>query len=586
MSQSTVYNSGAPVMVARADGRIDTTEPVLLPIMAPRLQADCEPDGKITVSVWGVGTLATVKFTALKGPFIYSPNCIQAADGGVFVAQSAPAMVIRGAQLARFAAARRASWWHKPNEAEMAVKSTRRGALRLLQLSWGAIGVEQRGSDLVIAAGADVDEVYEAFELSVEQIEAEAAAYIARCDRLPEADPLLRSMVQQGTHAALSAIRQDRDGAFGGLAAGQGYSSPARTYYRDGYWTLQPLLELAPEAVREQVRLLAKGVRDDGEAPSAVILSGPAQSAAWDIFRRSTEPYATEHARSGEWWSDHFDSPLFFILAVGDYVAATGDTAEAERHWSKVAAIVARYQRAAGPDGLPLKPNHDRDWADNVYREGHVAYDLGLWLGAMDVVAKLGAKHDPKLAAEAAALAKAGRAALDTSLWLEEAGHHAEFRNTDGFVEDHFAIDSLTLLRYDATSPERAERTLRTAERMLESRGNPDQPYGDWGTLCAFPPYKRAADTRSKSAFAYRYHNGSDWPYWDGVYAQERLRRGLGGARYALTRWWQACLQSGWAGAVEYYSPPYGRGSLLQGWSGLPAGVAVSYRASLLAEQG
>jgi hypothetical protein len=95
--------------------------------------------------------------------------------------------------------------------------------------------------------------------------------------------------------------------------------------------------------------------------------------------------------------------------------------------------------------------------------------------------------------------------------------------------------------------------------------------------LCTFPPYRRRSDTRAKSAFPFRYHNGADWPYWDGVYAEELLRRKLPGWRYPLLRWWQTCLQQGWAGAVEYFSPPFGRGSPLQGWSSLPAGVALRY---------
>ena len=103
--------------------------------------------------------------------------------------------------------------------------------------------------------------------------------------------------------------------------------------------------------------------------------------------------------------------------------------------------------------------------------------------------------------------------------------------------------------------------------------------------LCAYPPYQRPRDVRAKSAFAFRYHNGSDWPYWDGVYAEERLRHGLGGARYALTRWWEMCLANGWAGAVEYYSPPFGRGSLLQGWSAMPAAIAIKYGLERLSDQ-
>jgi len=378
-------------------------------------------------------------------------------------------------------------------------------------------------------------------------------------------------------HAALSSIRHDEDGAFAGLAAGQAYSSPARTYYRDGYWTLQPLLKLAPEAVRDQIRVLAKGVQADGEAPSGVILSGPAQSAAWRQFIQHPDRYKEHHLRPEDWWSDHFDSPLFFVLMVGDYVRETGDAAEAQRQWPVIAAIMERYFRLAGPDGLPLKPRHDRDWADNVYREGLVSYDLGLWVGALDVVAKLGSKTDPGLAARAKTAASQARKTIDGLLWVESRQGYADYRTPDGFIEDHLVLDSLTLTRYDAVPDRKAERLLRSMQATLEARHNAEQPYGDWGVLCAYPPFKRARDVRAKTAFAFRYHNGSDWPYLDGLYAEERLRRGLGGARYALTRWWEFCLEQGWAGPVEYYAPPFGRGSLLQGWSTMPAAVALKY---------
>jgi glycogen debranching enzyme len=125
---------------------------------------------------------------------------------------------------------------------------------------------------------------------------------------------------------------------------------------------------------------------------------------------------------------------------------------------------------------------------------------------------------------------------------------------------------------------------LHSIERTLESRHNAEQPYGDWGMLCAYPPFKRVRDIRAKTAFPFRYHNGSDWPYLDGLYAEERLRRGLGGARYPLLRWWEMCLANGWAGPVEYFSPPFGRGSALQGWSAMPAAVALKYGAAALAD--
>ena len=156
------------------------------------------------------------------------------------------------------------------------------------------------------------------------------------------------------------------------------------------------------------------------------------------------------------------------------------------------------------------------------------------------------------------------------ALWLADRGWYADYRNSDGFVEDHLMIDSLTLLRFNAIPETRARSVLAAVAQRLESRNNREQSYGDWGVLCAFPPYRRRSDTRAKSAFPFRYHNGGDWPYWDAVYAEERLRRGMPGWRYPLLRWWQTCLDQGWAGAVEYFSPPFGRGSLLRAGAASP----------------
>jgi Glycosyl-hydrolase family 116, catalytic region len=575
-------------MTARPDGGLAGSEPVLLPIMAPRLQADCRPDGMVDLALWGCGKLAKVSFTPLAGPYFYSPNRIVAAHGGIYVAQSAPAMLVRGARLRRVTPAPRCAWWHEPAGGRKSVVTHGAGGKSVV-LPWGVVLIEERRDDLVLAVGASMEEAREAMRLDTDDIVAEADAYAARCDRMPDADPVLRSMVIQGVHAALSSIRRDSEGGFAGLAAGQAYSAPARTYYRDGYWTMQPLLTLAPDIVKEQIGLLANGVQPDGEAPSGVILSGPAQSQAWADFlqhpNRFPDRYREDHRRPGDWWSDHFDSPLFFILTIGDYVRTTGDVGEAERRWPMVRAIIARYLGFATDGVLPLKPRNDRDWADNVYREGLVAYDLGLWVGALDVVAEIGQTLDVALAEKAKTTAAAARKAIDEALWVEPRQGYADYRTPDGFVEDHLALDSLTLARFDAIPKAKAKRLLGAIEASLESRNNDAQPYGDWGVLCAYPPFKRPADLRAKSAFAYRYHNGSDWPYWDGVYAEERLRRGLGGARYALTRWWEICLKNGWAGAVEYFSPPFGRGSLLQGWSAMPAAVALKYgRAALAAD--
>lgn len=574
MSASPPDETAPPLLSPRADGLIDAARPVVLPFMAPRLQGELSPDGRLDLSLWGAGRLGVLSLRGPAWPGVIGPNRLETPNGGgLWVAQSAPALLLRGARAIRFTPARRGAGWARP---VAPVPVLHEGARRVAELPWGVAVIELRGTDIVVAAGADRAEAEHGLALSADAIIAEANAYAAACDRLPAADPLLRSLVIQGVHAARSAIRRDEHGAFAGLAAGLAYSAPARTYFRDGYWTLQALLRLEPLVVRDEIDLLARGIQPDGEAPSGVIPSGPAQSAAWEARRAAGKRLASAHRRPGDWWSDHFDSPLFFVMMVGDYVDATGDRTPLERHAARVAAVFERYARlAAEGGGLPAKPRHDRDWADNVYREGHVAYDLGLWLGALGMIAR----HVPALAPRARALRAAALPRLDT-LWA--GAHYADWRRPDGSTEPHLALDSLTLLRADAVPEDRALEVLGAVRQTLESRRNHAQRWGDWGMLCAFPPFARRADTRAKSAFAFRYHNGADWPWLDGLYARERLRRGLGGWRYPLTRWWETCLARGWAGPVEYFSPPFGRGSLLQGWSGYPAAVALEFSDTVL----
>lgn len=523
------------MLTPRADGLLESATAVRTPFMAPRLQGELRPDGALRVAVWGAGDLATVWLDPLEGPFRFAPNRVTTPAGGLFVAQSAPVALVRGARLRGI----------DPGE----------------HAASGCVLVDEAGQDLRVAAGADRGEAERALLLPPGQIVAEAQAHVRACDRLPEGDPVLRSLVIHGVHAALASARRDAAGGFAGLAAGAAYSTPARTYFRDAYWTTPLLLQVDPDLVRAEIDLLATGIQPDGEAPSGVITAG---HAAWEAARLADPERARAHTRPGEWWSDHFDSPPLFVLMVADHQRATGDLGPAERHAGRIAAIAQRYRRLAGADGLPLKPRHDRDWADNVFREGRVGYDLGLWFGAL------------------ASGSGEARAAIDAALWRPE-GWYADYITPDGFTERHLALDTLTLLRFGAASDGKALSALAACRRILETRHNAQQPWGDWGVMCVFPPYARPADLRDKSADPFRYHNGGDWPWLDGLYAAERLRRGLPGWRWPLVRWWERCLEKGWPGAVEHYGPEHGEGSLIQAWSSLPAAVALEHRAAMLA---
>jgi glycogen debranching enzyme len=519
--------------------------------MAPRLQGELAADGVLTLSIWGNGEVGRLRFAPESGPYVLAPNRLESPRGGLYVAQSAPVLVTRGV---------------RPTD--------------IWPSGTGGFVVEPRGADFVVAAGDDQLEAGAAFGMDVETIVREANDYAARCDLAPAADPLLRTLVMHGAHAALSSARKDGRGGFAGLAAGLAYSNPPRTYYRDGYWTMQLLGRLAPDLAAAEIELLASAVQANGEAPSAVIVSGR-HADDFERRRRADAVMAATNRRSGEFWSDHFDSPLFFVLAVAEHAAASGEDTLAKAYWPLLGNVFHSYMGLRGSAGLPVKPRNDRDWADNVYREGVVAYDIGLWIGALDALATLGERLDPQLGAAARAEAVAAREATDEGLWRGE--HYADYVRPDGWAEPHLALDALMLLRFGAIPEPRALAVLDEVRSHLESRHNSEQPYGDFGMLCAFPPFADHAALRSKSADPYRYHNGGEWPWLDAVYAAERLRRGLPGWRYPLTRWWSYCLEQGWAGPVEHFSVPYGRGSLLQGWSSLPAAVALEFADRVLA---
>jgi hypothetical protein len=411
-------------------------------------------------------------------------------------------------------------------------------------------------------------------------------------------DALLTCMFTSCLHAARSSRKELAGGRFGGFSAGTGYVMPPRTYFRDSYWTLQALLPFQPSAAVEQVRLLANGVGEDGEAPSGVIVASEAGRRVWEARVAADPSLAANHTRPGQWWSDHFDSPFYFALLARDAltwsVAAEhepGAGSRASRLSAAVeepvggvsladgiVAVLERGRRLAGAGSLPIKPLNDRDWADNVFRYGFVTYDVALYHGALEAGAQLLAGTRPWLAAQYRATAAAVRRAATRHLFDQRAGHFVEFLPAHGDGtggETHLTLDSLVALRTGLASPAQADSMLAATSTLLETRHNHHQPYGDWGVMSTYPPYLPSTRRRAKSRFAYRYHNGSDWPYLDGIYAEALLTGGHQGWRYPLTRWFEYGLERGWPTPVEYFSPPWGRGSPLNGWSSMPAAAML-----------
>lgn len=394
------------------------------------------------------------------------------------------------------------------------------------------------------------------------------------------ADPLLHSLYVAGLNASRSMFKEF-PGGYKGLVAGPDYAFPPRIYFRDGYWTAQALIDTAPELVRDHLLHLAAGVHPDGQCPSGIFAAHLLK--AWRAPVNCT----------ADWLPDHFDSPSFFILLLNDYLQATQDwpllevipmpvnprLGWPERTVGQLAEAAVHYliRQDCDGDGLIEKPYAANDWADNVNRSIWVAYDQILYIAALQAFAGLCERVNPSAKEQPAhylLLAETALQGLQRELWSEELGYFINYRRP-GFEEKNFSVDTLTALYFHLLDENQTQKILAAADFHLRAAHNQQQPYGDYGVLCAFPLYSRAADLFDKSALPYCYHNGADWPYWDGVYASILLERRDPAGLEVLSRWWSYDLEQGWLTPVEYYSPPYPVGGMLQGWSSMPAAVLL-----------
>lgn len=356
------------------------------------------------------------------------------------------------------------------------------------------------------------------------------------------------------------------------LFAGTKYREPARTYFRDSYWTSQILLPFAPEIVRDQVLTLSRGVHDNGQCPSGVLFDGT------------------------DWWSDHYDSPSYFVMLLYDYIAWTGDFDIIEERsgnltiWEKAKKCIEYLKNTdTNQNYLPEKPwRCERDWADQVYRDPEVAYDSILYYRALVCASGIAKEVGDDASGELSSLAGKVKEAINNKFWDDALGYYIDYvRDVPPQREDHLSEDTFIALLYGVADENQRTRYLERANSLLNTNNNRAQPYGDWGVMNCYPPYDtylfglngRGGDTFETSALPYHYHNGSDWPYLDGINALTRMWYGDKNWEYPLTRWWEYSLNARWLTPVEWYTPePEERArtwGFKQGWSSMPGAALL-----------
>lgn len=385
---------------------------------------------------------------------------------------------------------------------------------------------------------------------------------------------LEKSLLFFSIHTALSNWKDF--GSVKAFAAGLNYSFPSRTYFRDSFWTCLGLTDVMPKLVRDQILVLSRGVHEDG-CPSGVMFLTEEER---DFLREQKlkNPLVKENVRYEiDWWSDHHDSGFLFILLLSHYVQSTGDSSilgeivDKDTLLSKALKILIHSEKFV-VKGLFKKPFDCKDWSDNVFRNGFVTYDVALHIAAMREMSHIlniaGMRRESERWRENYL---SSREKFNKTLFDEKKGYFVDFLGD--YIEDHLSLDTVVAIIFDIAEESKALSSLMKMEKLLETKNNEKQPYGDWGVMNVWPGYKKKSHLFGKSAFHYRYHNGACWPYLSCVYAIAKNKYGLDPS-YPLLSWWKYSLERGWVNLVEYYSPCYGRGSLNQSWSSL-ATVAI-----------
>lgn len=389
----------APALAEAGGGRlVGSAGEIRLALSSERLQAEVAREGLRNVAVWGSGPVGDVVFepavpsdaelTLLpnRAEFVWprgrlAVTALPRTPALVFEASGdAPRLRLRPHSriLPGFAEAARlepraGTWWAVSEFSAAELGGPGAAARPGGRLVLGGPGTAW------LAVGSDETEVIDGRRTLARVGLAEHREYVERVNGVfRSGDEVLDGLFAACLHTALACYKRLPGGRFAGFSAGTSYSVPPRTYYRDSYWTLQALLPLWPELAREQLLLLASGIHDDGEAPSGVMTASPAGERVWRARLAADPALASDHAKEGEWWSDHFDSPFYFVLLARDVArwARLPDLVDERvggRPLGQLIRAVLRRAAAAASDGaLPVKPDHDRDWADNVYRSGYV----------------------------------------------------------------------------------------------------------------------------------------------------------------------------------------------------------------------
>jgi len=330
-----------------------------------------------------------------------------------------------------------------------------------------------------------------------------------------------------------------------GLAAGYYTSGDSARpgfgwfFGRDTLWTSYAINSYGDfDLTREALDFLFKRQRADGKIMHE--FSQTAEDVDW-----KSRPYFYAAA----------DSTPLLVMAMEDYVDASGDVEYLRRHWDAVK-LAYNFTRAHETGGI-YDNSQGTGWVESwppgmPHQESYLA---ALDQQSAQAMSRLASRmHDGALSAAAREKAEAIRAAIESNFFADD--FYAFSRNADGTLDKTATI-------FPSVAWWTGRLALSHAEAMLDRWASPEFST-DWGT--------RDISRRTSFYDPISYHQGSVWPLFTGwvSLAEYRAGRPLAGYQHLMQNVGLTWAQD--LGAVtellsgEFFQP-LGRSSSHQTWS-------------------
>ncbi|HEX8871838.1 MAG TPA: hypothetical protein VF758_03675 [Candidatus Acidoferrum sp.] len=301
---------------------------------------------------------------------------------------------------------------------------------------------------------------------------------------------------------------------------------------RDAYWTSMALNSEGDfETTRQALKFLIQFQRADGKIPHEI-----AQGASFVNWFKDY-PYGFASA----------DATPLYLMAMNDYVAASGDVGFAKENWDSLWKAY-EFLRSTYDRGFPRNFGVGHGWVEGgpLLPVKTELYQAGLAVEALKSLAalceKVGKGADAKLIAEEA---QKEQRALNDAFWLPERKRYAFALDAGAKPVDELSVLATVPMWFGVLDEEKSQSTIEQLAALDHT--------ADWGM--------RIISDKASRYSGGGYHYGSVWPLFTGWAAVAEYRYHRAGAAYQNLRANALLALDGSPGHVtevlsgDYYQP-------------------------------